>query len=214
MSQPNGTLIETKGLSKSYNGVQALKSLDLTVPRNSIFGFLGPNGAGKTTTMKLLLGLTRPTSGGGTLFGQDIVRDSVEIRKRVGYLAQYPRYYEHMTARGTLRFTARFFYTGPKAEIEARIAETLELVGLAGKADRPIQGFSGGERQRLGIAQAQINHPDLLILDEPAASLDPQGRGIPQRLDHTALFRSKARAPRVTLSPPHPLRPAFNRHGN
>jgi len=176
MNQSIGTLIKTKGLSKSYNGVQALKSLDLAVPKNSIFGFLGPNGAGKTTTMKLLLGLTRPTTGGGTMFGKDIIRDSVEIRKRVGYLAQNPRYYEHMTARETLRFTARFFYTGPKAEIEARVAETLELLGLAGKADRAIKGFSGGERQRLGIAQAQINYPDLLILDEPAASLDPQGR--------------------------------------
>jgi ABC-2 type transport system ATP-binding protein len=81
-----------------------------------------------------------------------------------------------MTARETLRFTARFFFSGPKTAIEERIQETLELVGLDDKADRPLKGFSGGERQRLGIAQAQINYPDLLILDEPAASLDPQGR--------------------------------------
>jgi len=148
----------------------------LKVHKNSIFGFLGPNGAGKTTTIKLLLGLARPTSGGGTVFGHDIMRDSSEIRKRVGYLAQDPRYYEHMTARQTLRFTAQFFYAGPKAKIEQRVAETLKLVGLDDKADRPIKGFSGGERQRLGIAQAQVNYPDLLILDEPAASLDPQGR--------------------------------------
>ena len=169
-------VIDTKGLSKTYNGVAALDSLDLQVPKNSIFGFLGPNGAGKTTAMKLLLGLTRPTSGGGSIFGQDIVHDSVEIRKRVGYLAQDPRFYEHMTARETLRFKARFYYNGPSNEIEARIAETLELVGLAEKADRSIKGFSGGERERLGIAQAQMNFPDLLILDEPAAALDPMGR--------------------------------------
>jgi ABC-2 type transport system ATP-binding protein len=169
-------VIDTKSLSKTYNGVAALDSLNLQVPKNSIFGFLGPNGAGKTTAIKLLLGLTHPTSGGGAIFGQDIVQDSVEIRKRIGYLAQDPRFYEHMTARETLRFKARFYYRGPASEIETRIAETLELVGLEDKADRPIKGFSGGERQRLGIAQAQINYPDLLILDEPAAALDPMGR--------------------------------------
>src|SRR5512136_809523 len=140
------------------------------------FGFLGPNGAGKTTTIKLLLGLAKPTAGSASVFGLDSVRDSVEIRKRVGYLAQDPRYYEYMTARETLRYTAHFFFKGPEKEIEARIGNTLELVGLSDKADRPIKGFSGGERQRLGIAQAQINYPDLLILDEPAASLDPIGR--------------------------------------
>ncbi|HSF80017.1 MAG TPA: ABC transporter ATP-binding protein [Anaerolineales bacterium] len=169
-------VIDTQGLSKTYKGVTALKSLDLKVPKHSIFGFLGPNGAGKTTTIKLLLGLTNPTSGSGTVFGQDIVRGNVDIRKRIGYLAQNPSYYTYMTARETLRFRARFFYKGPKASIEERINETLKLVGLEGKADRPIKGFSGGELQRLGIAQAQINYPDLLILDEPAANLDPMGR--------------------------------------
>jgi ABC-2 type transport system ATP-binding protein len=188
-------VIDTKGLSKSYNGAAALDSLDLQIPEHSIFGFLGPNGAGKTTTIKLLLGLTRPTAGSGAIFGQDIVRDSVDIRKRIGYLAQDPRFYEHMTARETLRFKARFYYRGPAGEIETRIAETLELVGLADKADRPIKGFSGGERQRLGIAQAQINYPDLLILDEPAAALDPMGRRdvleVMERLQqHTTIFYS------------------------
>lgn len=176
MNASDPWIINTKGLGKSYGDVNALKSLDLKVARNSIFGFLGPNGAGKTTTIKLLLGLIRPTRGSGTVFSHDIVQESIEIRRHVGYLAQNPSYYEHMTARETLRFRARFFYRGPKPEIEARIAETLELVGLENKADRPIKGFSGGELQRLGIAQAQINYPDLLILDEPAANLDPQGR--------------------------------------
>ena len=176
MTNTNGIVIETQGLSKSYNGVDALKSLNLQVPKNSIFGFLGPNGSGKSTTIKLLLGLIRPSDGSGTVFGLDIVEKSPEIRTSVGYLAQDQRFYDNMTARETLRFTAGFFYTGPKAEIENRIDETLELVNLADKADRPVQGFSGGERQRLGIAQAQINYPDLLILDEPAAALDPQGR--------------------------------------
>ena len=169
-------VISTLGLSKSYRRVHALKPLDLTVSRGSIFSFLGPNGAGKTTAIKLLLGLTRPTSGVGTVFGRDIATEGVEIRSRIGYLAQEPRFYDFMTARETLRFTARFFYAGPEKAIERRIDESLELVGLRGKADRKVRGFSGGERQRLGLAQAQINDPELLILDEPAASLDPMGR--------------------------------------
>ncbi len=191
----DGLVIQTDGLTKTYRGLTALKALSLTVARNSIFGFLGPNGAGKTTTIKLLLGLARPTSGAARVFGRDIARDSVEIRRRVGYLAQDPRYYEHMTARETLRFTARFFFSGPSAALKRRVAETLDLVGLADKADRPIKGFSGGERQRLGIGQAQVNYPDLLILDEPAASLDPQGRRdvleVMERLrKHTTIFYS------------------------
>jgi ABC-2 type transport system ATP-binding protein len=172
----NGLAIETQSLSKSYKEVDALRSLDLKVASNTIFGFLGPNGAGKTTTIKLLLGLARPSSGGAKVFGMDIGQNSVQIRKRVGYLAQNPNYYDYMTARETLRLRAQFFYTGTKNAIEERVAETLELVGLENKADRPIKGFSGGELQRLGIAQAQVNYPDLLILDEPAANLDPQGR--------------------------------------
>jgi len=195
MQPPNQLVIETHDLTKSYNGVHALRSLNLQVPKNSIFGFLGPNGAGKTTTIKLLLGLAHPTAGSASVFGYDVVKDNVEIRKRVGYLAQEPRYYEHMTARQILRYTAHFFFRGPEDKIEARINETLTLVGLDDKADRPVKGFSGGERQRLGIAQAQINYPDLLILDEPAASLDPQGRRdvleVMERLrKHTTIFYS------------------------
>jgi ABC-2 type transport system ATP-binding protein len=168
--------ITTQGLSKTYGSVTALRDLDLHVPKNSIFGFLGPNGAGKTTTIKLLLGLIKPTAGGGTLLGHDITMNSVEVRRRVGYLAQVPSYYTHMTARETLRFKIGFYYSGPRNALEERIEETLEMVELEDKADRPIKGFSGGERQRLGIAQAQVHRPDLLILDEPAANLDPMGR--------------------------------------
>ena len=187
--------IKTERLSKTYNGTTALKSLDFEVPEHSIFGFLGPNGAGKTTTIKLLLGLIKPTAGGGTVFGHDIKRDSVEIRRKVGYLAQVPSYYMYMTARETLRFKTRFYFSGPRNTIEERVEETLEMVELDDKADRPIKGFSGGERQRLGIAQAQVHHPDLLILDEPAANLDPMGRRdvlrIMERLrKHATIFYS------------------------
>jgi len=168
--------ITTTGLTKSYGGKNVLKSLNLRVQKNSILGFLGPNGAGKTTTIKLLLGLARPTSGGATVFGRDILTESIEVRKRVGYLTQDPRYYDILSARQTLRFRASLYFSGPKDEIEKQIQEKLELVGISDRADRPIKGFSGGERQRLGIALSLINSPELLILDEPAASLDPMGR--------------------------------------
>jgi ABC-2 type transport system ATP-binding protein len=173
---PGVDVIHTKDLTKVLGSVRALDGLDLRVPEHSIVGFLGPNGAGKTTAIKLLLGLSRPTSGTARVFGEDAEADSAAIRSRVGYLAQDPRFYTTMTARETLEFTARFFYRGPRHAIEHRVSETLALVGLTEKADRPTKGFSGGERQRLGIAQAQVSHPDLLILDEPAAALDPIGR--------------------------------------
>src|SRR4028118_2239820 len=123
------SVIETKGLAKTDGQVTALKPLDLGVARGSIFGFLGPNGAGKSTTMKLLLGLTRPTSGSGSVFGNDIVSESFQIRRRVGYLAQSPRYYGHMTARETLRFVARFFYSGPPPATQRPGAGALAPVG-------------------------------------------------------------------------------------
>jgi len=195
MDTSNSLVIETHNLSKVYKEAHALQGIDLSVKQHSIFGFLGPNGAGKTTTIKILLGLIQPSGGQATIFGHDVQRDSVAIRKRTGYLAQEPRYYEHLTARQILGYTARFFYRGPKDLIEARVQEMLELVGLEDKADRPVRGFSGGERQRLGIAQAQVNYPDLLILDEPAASLDPMGRHdvleVMEKLrKHTTIFYS------------------------
>lgn len=168
-------IIETSNLTKQYEEVTALRRLSLEVPKNAIFGFLGPNGAGKSTAMKLLLGLAQPTEGSGVIFGMDIVRDSLAIRQRAGYLAQNPQFYEYMSARETLHFTGRFFGMD-KQTIRRRTEEVLELVDLSNNADRPIKGFSAGERQRLGLAQAQINEPDLLILDEPAAALDPMGR--------------------------------------
>lgn len=176
MNNRDDLVISTEGLTKSYNGMQALKSLELKVPRNSIFGFLGPNGAGKSTAIRLLLGLIKPTSGAGSVFGLDVVNDSPEIRNRIGYLPQNPRYYSYMTAREVLRFTAGFFKSANAGMTEGRIEDVLCLTGLQGKADRTVKGFSGGELQRLGIAQAQVNNPELLILDEPAASLDPIGR--------------------------------------
>jgi len=172
----DGLAIETRGLGKSYGGLVALKSLDLQVRRNSIFGILGPKGAGKTTVIRLLLGLTAPTGGSGIVLGQDIVRHSLELRERVGYLSEEPFYHEHMTARETLHFALRSFHGAPAEVIGMRVEETLEVVGLMDKADYPVKELSPDERQRLSIGQAQVNHPELLILDEPAGDLLPPGR--------------------------------------
>jgi hypothetical protein len=127
--------------------------LDLQVPKNSIVGFLGPNGAGKSTTIKLLLGLIQPTGGSATVFGLDIEGESIEIRRRVGYLAQQPRFYPEMTARETLNFAARFFYSGPRNVIEERVEESLALVGLADKADR-----SGCAGYALAVGRCRCGH--------------------------------------------------------
>ena len=123
-------VIQTQGLGKAFKGVKALDGLNLQVSKNSIFGFLGPNGAGKSTTIKLLLGLIQPSEGKAAVFGHDIQKDGVSIRKRIGYLAQDPRYYEHMTARQVLRNSTRFFYSGPKDLVEARIEEMLGMIPL------------------------------------------------------------------------------------
>ena len=172
----DGPAIYIEGLEKRYGEVRALKSLDLTVPKGSICGFLGPNGAGKTTAIKILLGLAAPDRGCVRILGLDALADSLRVRREVGYLAQSPTFYEHMTAREILRFVGRFYLEGPARALDRRVSEMLDLVDLSARADRPIGGFSGGEKQRLGIAQAAISRPPLLILDEPAAALDPMGR--------------------------------------
>jgi ABC-2 type transport system ATP-binding protein len=173
---PADPVVRTRGLGKRYGSVVALRSLDLEVPRNSIFGFLGPNGAGKTTAMRLLLGLAAPTSGDAEVLGLHCVRDSIAIRRRVGYLPQQPRFYDELTPRETLRYARGFFPRDPEGSVEHAIDEVLDLVGLTDKRDQPVGELSGGQRQRLGIAQAQIHQPELLILDEPASALDPLGR--------------------------------------
>ncbi|MGC0142643.1 ATP-binding cassette domain-containing protein [Pseudactinotalea sp. Z1732] len=168
--------ISCQGLTKHYGGVIALDGLDLVVPERSLFGFLGPNGAGKTTLMRLLLGLAAPSGGTAQVLGSDIVSASMQVRRQVGYLAQQPRFHEDLTARQVLRYARGFYPLDPDARVEDDITETLDLVGLTAKTDARSGELSGGQRQRLGIAQAQIHRPRLLILDEPAAALDPLGR--------------------------------------
>jgi ABC-2 type transport system ATP-binding protein len=170
-----GEAIRCTGLAKSYGRVRALDGLDLTMPSGSIFGFLGPNGAGKTTTIKLLLGLAHPTSGTCAIFGVPVERFSAESRRHVGYLAQDPAYPRWMTGREVLEFVGSL-YPDAQTPLGQRTDEALELVDLEGAADRRCGGYSGGMRQRLGIAQALMGEPRLIILDEPSSSLDPVGR--------------------------------------
>lgn len=165
--------ISITGLTKHYGSVRALTDLSLEVPPGSVYGFLGPNGAGKTTALKVLAGLARATSGTATINGVSVSAAGVH-RREIGYLAQEPRFYGWMTGRETLRYVARF--RGFDPESARRIGRLLERVGLADAADRRTSTYSGGMRQRLGIAQALAGRPSVILLDEPASSLDPIGR--------------------------------------
>jgi len=159
---------------KSFGGGKvALEGLSLSVNQGEVFGFLGPNGAGKTTTMNVLLGFVNPSGGAAYLFGVN-VRDPI-ARQRIGYLPELTYYYKFLTAEELLRFYARIFKI-PSAEAENRIDRVLKLVELDHARKRPIKTYSKGMQQRVGLAQALINHPDLLILDEPTSGLDPLGR--------------------------------------
>jgi ABC-2 type transport system ATP-binding protein len=166
--------ITTAGLTKHYPGVAALTDLTLDVPAGSVYGFLGPNGAGKSTTLKILAGLARPTSGDASVAGIPLAAGAA-YRREVGYLAQDPRFYDWMTGRETLRFVAGMG-ADPAARDAAWIDRVLGTVGLADAADRRTRTYSGGMRQRLGIAQALVTRPRVLLLDEPVSALDPLGR--------------------------------------
>jgi ABC-2 type transport system ATP-binding protein len=162
------------GLTKHYPGVQALKGLTLDVPAGSIYGFLGPNGAGKTTALKILGGLIAPTSGTASVGGIPLTAGAT-YRREVGYLAQDPRFYDWMTGRETLEFVASLSHD-PSTGERSWIDEVLARVGLGDAAGRPTKTYSGGMRQRLGIAQALVSRPSVLLLDEPVSALDPIGR--------------------------------------
>ena len=166
--------IETIGLTKHYPGVAALSELSLAVPAGSIYGFLGPNGSGKSTTLKLLAGLIRPSAGSASVFGTPLSAGAA-YRSAVGYLAQDPRFYDWMTGRETLEFVAAI---GGRSRLTGRAAidAVLGRVGLRDAAERRTGTYSGGMRQRLGIAQALVAEPRVLLLDEPASALDPIGR--------------------------------------
>ncbi|HJW23168.1 MAG TPA: ATP-binding cassette domain-containing protein [Candidatus Limnocylindrales bacterium] len=167
--------ISVRGLTKHYGSILALDGLELDVPAGSVFGLLGPNGAGKTTTLRLLAGTARPTSGTAFVAGAEIGLDRPALRSRLGYLDQEPRYYGWMTGRQLLELLGRLHGLAG-SELRDRVADELGRVGLGGAADRRIGGYSSGMRQRLGIAQALLHRPRVVLLDEPVASLDPEGR--------------------------------------
>jgi len=167
--------IRTERLRKTYGSVRALDGLDLTVESGTVFGFLGPNGAGKTTTIRLLTGLARPTSGRAWVAGVEVAAHRRELAQHIGYLPEEPAFYPWMTPAEFLDHVGRVFGL-TAGERTARTQELLELTGLAGVRKRRIRGFSRGMRQRLGLAQALVNRPEVLLLDEPVSALDPGGR--------------------------------------
>ena len=169
----DGLAVEYRSREASAGVKVAVKSLNLSVSGGEIFGFLGPNGAGKTSTMNVLLGFVPPTRGDAFLFGAS-VKEPI-ARQRIGYLPEQTYYYKFLNAEEILRFYAKIFGI-PRAQVEMRINAVLKLVELDDARKRPIRTYSKGMQQRVGLAQALINNPDLLILDEPTSGLDPIGR--------------------------------------
>ena len=173
----NENVIELKNLTKKFgkhNESTAVNALNLEVNKGEVFGFVGPNGAGKTTTMKMMIGLLEPTSGSGKVAGFDIVREVINIREATGVLPEPAGFYDHLTARQNLRFYAKLYDIEPEVR-EKRIVDLLNLVGLEKAIDQKIGGFSTGMRKRFGLAQALINEPSILFLDEPTSGIDPLG---------------------------------------
>lgn len=166
--------LEIKNLTKEFSGIKAVDSLNLKVPEGSIYGFLGPNGAGKTTTIKMITGLSKPTSGEIKICGKEVSFGSLKNRDCIGYLPDVPNFYNWMNPVEFLEFTGGLFSIDKKV-LKSRIHDLLELVGLSG-VKKKIGGFSRGMKQRLGIAQALINNSKLVFLDEPTSALDPIGR--------------------------------------
>lgn len=177
------TAIETRDLTVVFpsrgGSVTALDSVSLRIEPGCVFGFLGPNGAGKTTAMHVLLGFIRATSGSASIFGVDVC-DSIS-RHRIGYLPEYPDTYRFLTGREVLRMTGHLFLMKGRA-LKQRIDEVLDMTGIADAADRRIALYSRGMMQRICLAQALINDPDLVILDEPTGGLDPIGRTAIRRI--------------------------------
>jgi len=187
-------MIEVDGLTKRYGDFHALDGVTFRVPRGEILAFLGPNGAGKSTTMKILTGYLSPSSGRATIDGRDVVEHSLEIRRRIGYLAETTPLYYDMQVNEFLTFAARLRQI-PRGVREGRLGWVASICHLESFWRKPIGFLSRGQKQRVGFAQAILHDPDVLILDEPTAGLDPN-----QILDVRALIRSFAQKKTIILS--------------
>jgi ABC-2 type transport system ATP-binding protein len=171
---PQDQAIETHDLSKNYGDRLAVDKLNLTVASKQVHGFLGPNGAGKSTTIKMMVGLLRPTSGSLSILGKNVRGDSPKVRRDIGYMPELPRFPKHLSGEELLDVYGRM-YGMSKTERRTRIPELIKMVGLEGRGKDRIGKYSKGMQQRIGIAQALISSPELVILDEPSIGLDPVG---------------------------------------
>lgn len=165
--------IDVHGLTKRFGKKTVVDNVTMTVKRGEIYGFLGPNGSGKTTCIRLMCGLLTPDAGSGTCLGLDITKDSAEIRRHVGYMTQKFSYWEDLTIRENLDFVARLFEVPDR---KAAVDNTLEELGLTGRADQLAGSLSGGWKQRMALGACMLHKPDLLLLDEPTAGVDPTAR--------------------------------------
>jgi len=181
-------IVETKDLTKIYDGTTAVDNLNLHIEEGDLFGFLGPNGAGKTTTILMLLGLTEPTSGSVYVDGHNSTREPLKVKSISGYVPEKVGFYENLTAAYNLAYIARLNNL-PEEVVKKRVSETLDIVGLADKAEQVVGEFSKGMKQRLALADILIKTPRIAILDEPTSGIDPEG--INQLLDLIANRENK-----------------------
>ena len=193
MPSPSNSAIATHGLRKQFGTKVAVADLSLEVSRGEAFGFLGPNGAGKTTSLKMLLGLVAPDGGSATVLGAPL--GDRAVRARIGFLPEHFRFHDCLTGREFLRFHGRL-YGLRGVPLDARIDDLLHRMDLADAADRAIGGYSKGMLQRIGLAQALLNEPELVFLDEPTSGLDPLGR----RLVRDLIRELRARGTTVFLN--------------
>ncbi len=165
--------IDVQGLNKHFGEKHVVKDVSMRVQRGEIFGFLGPNGSGKTTTIRMMCGLLRPDSGSGTCLGYDIVRESAEIKRNVGYMTQRFSFWDDLTIRENLDFVARMYQVADRRDV---VRQSLQDLGLSARARQLAGELSGGWKQRMALAACMLHRPSLLLLDEPTAGVDPKAR--------------------------------------